>query len=89
MALRRDDATDGRAFLSGFHRHFTHDLAHEQIEFLGARCGIFAQNGGIEAIGLHREPHRIGDYGRMGFQHPSGFSRTGKGHRVLLVDMIE
>ncbi len=89
MRPGRDHAADRRAFLAGLRGHLAGDFLDEEIEFLRAGAGIRAENGGVEAVGLHGEAHRIGNDSRMRLQLAPGPGRAGEGHGVLAFDMIE
>jgi hypothetical protein len=84
-----DDAPDGRAFLSGFHRHFARRFLHEQIEFgRTGRC-IRPQDGRVQAVGLHGEAHGIGDDCPVRLELLPGPGGAGESHHVLPGHMIE
>ncbi len=61
MIARRDDATDGGAFLARLDGHFARDFLDEEVEFRRAGHGVRPQDGGVQAVRLHGEAHRIGD----------------------------
>lgn len=87
--MRHQDAADGGALLSRLGGHFAHHLAHEQPEFLVVRRDVGGQNGAVERVGFGVEGYRVGDQSRMGTQQAGGCGRTGEGHHILAVQVIE
>ena len=78
-----------RALLSRLYGDFAHHFANEEVEFLAVRPGIRSQDGGVEAVGLHGETHRIVDDGGVSLQHAPRGRGARKGHHVLTGDTIE
>ena len=56
---------DRGALLAGLGRHLAHDLAHEQVELLGAGLGVEAQHRAVQRVGLGVEAHPALDDGRV------------------------
>ena len=86
---RHQNAPDGGALLPGLLRHVAHDVLQEHRVRLRFGIGVGPENGGVEAVGLDVDPHRVADHRGEDADPCPGVAGAGEGHDVLRAQVIE
>ena len=89
LALRDDNAADGRTFLPGFGGHLAHHFPNEQGKFRLLRRDVFPQHAAVQGVGFHRERNGIRHNIPVHAQALPGAGGAGKGDHVLAVELVE
>ncbi len=89
LALRDDNAADGRTFLPGFGGHLAYHFPNEQGELRLLRRDVFSQHAAVQGVGFHRERNGIRHNIRVHAQALPGAGGARKGDHVLAVELVE
>jgi len=87
--LGHQRATDAGAPLTRLGGDLSAHLADEEIEFLGSRNGVGAEDGAVERVGLGIESRGACRHGGMRSQHRGGVCAAGEGDDVLATEVVE
>ena len=66
---KNQDAARAGAALAALQRHLLAHFLDEEVELLGAGCGVGAEHDSVEAVGLHVEGHALVHDARVLLQH--------------------
>ena len=89
LCPRNQNAPNGGTFLPRLDGHFARYLFGEQVKFRRACHRVGAEDGGVQAVALGDKPHPLPGHHRVVLQLDGGAGGTGKGHRILAVQLIE
>ena len=87
LLLGHQHASDGGAFLPGFHGHLARHFLDQQVQRLGAGTG--QEPGRVQAVGLDVHAHRQARDGRVRADQFGRLGRAGEGQHVKRLELIE
>ena len=87
--LGHKDAANGGALLARLDGHLARHFFHQQVKGFAAGRGVGQQQGGVDAVGLNVDAHRVLHHGRVRANDGGGFGRAGERDHIHWLQRVQ